>query len=112
MAGTITGKDKFVSGSNVAVTGAKTEKDNEINRIYYRILVENPSLSPAANVAVMDELPHTDDWRNDSSTRGSKGCGAGEHGHQRDQIRGGRKLHGTQNRRRLHSLLHAEEDHV
>lgn len=72
VAGTITGKDKFVSGSNVAVTGAKTEKDNEINRIYYRILVENPSLSPAANVAVMDELPHTDDWRNDSSTRDSK----------------------------------------
>lgn len=72
VAGTITGKNKFVSGSNVAVTGAKTEKDNEINRIYYRILVENPSLSPAANVAVMDELPHTDDWRNDSSTRDSK----------------------------------------
>lgn len=72
VAGTITGKDKFVSGSNVAVTGAKTEKDNEINRIYYRILVENPSLSPATNVAVMDELPHTDDWRNDSSTRDSK----------------------------------------
>ena len=72
VAGTITGKDKFVSGSNVAVTGAKTEKDDEINRIYYRILVENPSLSPAANVAVMDELPHTDDWRNDSSTRDSK----------------------------------------
>lgn len=72
VAGTITGKDKFVSGSNVAVTGAKTEKDNEINRIYYRILVENPSLSPAASVAVMDELPHTDDWRNDSSTRDSK----------------------------------------
>ncbi len=72
VAGTITGMDKFVSGSNVAVTGAKTEKDNEINRIYYRILVENPSLSPAANVAVMDELPHTDDWRNDSSTRDSK----------------------------------------
>ncbi|MEI3413880.1 MAG: DUF5979 domain-containing protein [Christensenellales bacterium] len=72
VAGTITGKDKFVSGSNVAVTGAKTEKDNEINRIYYRILVENPTLSPAANVAVMDELPHTDDWRNDSSTRDSK----------------------------------------
>lgn len=72
VAGTITGKDKYVSGSNVAVTGAKTEKDNEINRIYYRILVENPSLSPAANVAVMDELPHTDDWRNDSSTRDSK----------------------------------------
>ena len=72
VAGTITGKDKFVSGSNVAVTGAKTEKDNEINRIYYRILVENPSLSPAANVAMMDELPHTDDWRNDSSTRDSK----------------------------------------
>ena len=72
VAGTITGKDKFVSGSNVAVTGAKTEKDNEINRIYYRILVENPSLSPAANVAVMDELPHRDDWRNDSSTRDSK----------------------------------------
>ena len=43
----------------MAVTGAKTEKDNEINRIYYRILVENPSLSPATNVAVMDELPHT-----------------------------------------------------
>lgn len=72
VAGTITGMNKFVSGSNVAVTGAKTEKDNEINRIYYRILVENPSLSPAANVAVMDELPHTDDWRNDSSTRDSK----------------------------------------
>lgn len=72
VAGTITGKNKFVSGSNVAVTGAKTEKDNEINRIYYRILVENPSLSPAASVAVMDELPHTDDWRNDSSTRDSK----------------------------------------
>ena len=72
VAGTITGKNKFVSGSSVAVTGAKTEKDNEINRIYYRILVENPSLSPAANVAVMDELPHTDDWRNDSSTRDSK----------------------------------------
>lgn len=72
VAGTITGKNKFVSGSNVAVTGAKTEKDNEINRIYYRILVENPSLSPATNVAVMDELPHTDDWRNDSSTRDSK----------------------------------------
>ena len=72
VAGTITGKDKFVSGSNVAVTGAKTEKDNEINRIYYRILVENPSLSPATNVAVMDELPHMDDWRNDSSTRDSK----------------------------------------
>ena len=72
VAGTITGKNKFVSGSNVAVTGAKTEKDDEINRIYYRILVENPSLSPAANVAVMDELPHTDDWRNDSSTRDSK----------------------------------------
>ena len=72
VAGTITGMDKFVSGSNVAVTGAKTEKDNEINRIYYRILVENPSLSPAASVAVMDELPHTDDWRNDSSTRDSK----------------------------------------
>ena len=72
VAGTITGKDKFVSGSNVAVTGAKTEKDNEINRIYYRILVENPSFSPATNVAVMDELPHTDDWRNDSSTRDSK----------------------------------------
>ena len=72
VAGTITGKDKFVSGSNVAVTGAKTEKDNEINRIYYRILVENPSLSPATKVAVMDELPHTDDWRNDSSTRDSK----------------------------------------
>lgn len=72
VAGTITGNNKFVSGSNVAVTGAKTEKDNEINRIYYRILVENPSLSPAANVAVMDELPHTDDWRNDSSTRDSK----------------------------------------
>lgn len=72
VAGTITGMDKFVSGSNVAVTGAKTEKDNEINRIYYRILVENPSLSRAANVAVMDELPHTDDWRNDSSTRDSK----------------------------------------
>lgn len=72
VAGTITGKNKFVSGSNVAVTGAKTEKDNEINRIYYRILVENPSLSPTANVAVMDELPHTDDWRNDSSTRDSK----------------------------------------
>lgn len=72
VAGTITGKNKFVSGSNVAVTGAKTEKDNEINRIYYRILVENPSLSSAANVAVMDELPHTDDWRNDSSTRDSK----------------------------------------
>lgn len=72
VAGTITGKNKFVSGSNVAVTGAKTEKDNEINRIYYRILVENPLLSPAANVAVMDELPHTDDWRNDSSTRDSK----------------------------------------
>ena len=72
VAGTITGKDKFVSGLNVAVTGAKTEKDNEINRIYYRILVENPSLSPATNVAVMDELPHTDDWRNDSSTRDSK----------------------------------------
>ena len=72
VAGTITGMDKFVSGSNVAVTGAKTEKDNEINRIYYRILVENPSLSPATNVAVMDELPHTDDWRNDSSTRDSK----------------------------------------
>ena len=72
VAGTITGKNKFVSGSNVAVTGAKTEKDNEINRIYYRILVENPSLWPAANVAVMDELPHTDDWRNDSSTRDSK----------------------------------------
>lgn len=72
VAGTITGKDKFVSGSNVAVTGAKTEKDNEINQIYYRILVENPSLSPATNVAVMDELPHTDDWRNDSSTRDSK----------------------------------------
>ena len=72
VAGTITGKDKFVSGSNVAVTGAKTEKDNEINRIYYRILVENPSLSPATNIAVMDELPHTDDWRNDSSTRDSK----------------------------------------
>ena len=72
VAGTITGKDKFASGSNVAVTGAKTEKDNEINRIYYRILVENPSLSPATNVAVMDELPHTDDWRNDSSTRDSK----------------------------------------
>lgn len=72
VAGTITGKNKFVSGSNVAVTGAKTEKDNEINQIYYRILVENPSLSPAANVAVMDELPHTDDWRNDSSTRDSK----------------------------------------
>ena len=72
VAGTITGKNKFVSGSNVAVTGARTEKDNEINRIYYRILVENPSLSPAANVAVMDELPHTDDWRNDSSTRDSK----------------------------------------
>ena len=72
VAGTITGKDKFVSGSNVAVTGAKTEKDDEINRIYYRILVENPSLSRAANVAVMDELPHTDDWRNDSSTRDSK----------------------------------------
>ena len=72
VAGTITGKNKFVSGSNVAVTGAKTEKDNEINRIYYRILVENPSLSPAANVAVMDELPHTDDWRNNSSTRDSK----------------------------------------
>ena len=72
VAGTITGKDKFVSGSNVAVTGAKTEKDDEINRIYYRILVENPSLSPATNVAVMDELPHTDDWRNDSSTRDSK----------------------------------------
>lgn len=72
VAGTITGENKFVSGSNVAVTGAKTEKDNEINRIYYRILVENPSLSPAANVAVMDELPHTDDWRNDSSTRDSK----------------------------------------
>ena len=72
VAGTITGKNKFVSGSNAAVTGAKTEKDNEINRIYYRILVENPSLSPAANVAVMDELPHTDDWRNDSSTRDSK----------------------------------------
>lgn len=72
VAGTITGKNKFVSGSNVAVTGAKTEKDNEINRIYYRILVENPSLSPAANVAVMDELPHMDDWRNDSSTRDSK----------------------------------------
>ena len=72
VAGTITGMDKFVSGSNVAVTGAKTEKDDEINRIYYRILVENPSLSPAANVAVMDELPHTDDWRNDSSTRDSK----------------------------------------
>ncbi|MFR8976676.1 MAG: hypothetical protein ACLVJB_02130 [Christensenellales bacterium] len=48
------------------------DRDNEINRIYYRILVENPSLSPAANVAVMDELPHTDDWRNDSSTRDSK----------------------------------------
>lgn len=72
VAGTITGMNKFVSGSNVAVTGAKTEKDNEINRIYYRILVENPSLSPAASVAVMDELPHTDDWRNDSSTRDSK----------------------------------------
>ena len=72
VAGTITGKNKFVSGSNVAVTGAKTEKDNEINRIYYRILVENPSLSPATNIAVMDELPHTDDWRNDSSTRDSK----------------------------------------
>ena len=72
VAGTITGMDKFVSGSSVAVTGAKTEKDSEINRIYYRILVENPSLSPAANVAVMDELPHTDDWRNDSSTRDSK----------------------------------------
>lgn len=72
VAGTITGKNKFVSGSNVAVTGAKTEKDNEINRIYYRILVENPSLSSAASVAVMDELPHTDDWRNDSSTRDSK----------------------------------------
>ena len=72
VAGTITGKNKFVSGSNVAVTGAKTEKDNEINWIYYRILVENPSLSPAASVAVMDELPHTDDWRNDSSTRDSK----------------------------------------
>ena len=72
VAGTITGKNKFVSGSNVSVTGAKTEKDNEINRIYYRILVENPSLSPAASVAVMDELPHTDDWRNDSSTRDSK----------------------------------------
>ena len=72
VAGTITGKNKFVSGSNVAVTGAKTEKDNEINRIYYRILVENPSFSPAASVAVMDELPHTDDWRNDSSTRDSK----------------------------------------
>ena len=72
VAGTITGMNKFVSGSNVAVTGAKTEKDNEINRIYYRILVENPSLSPATNVAVMDELPHTDDWRNDSSTRDSK----------------------------------------
>lgn len=72
VAGTITGKNKFVSGSNVAVTGAKTEKDNEINRIYYRILVENPSLSPAASVAVTDELPHTDDWRNDSSTRDSK----------------------------------------
>ncbi len=72
VAGTITGNNKFVSGSNVAVTGAKTEKDNEINRIYYRILVENPSLSPAASVAVMDELPHTDDWRNDSSTRDSK----------------------------------------
>lgn len=72
VAGTITGKNKFVSGSNVAVTGAKTEKDNEINRIYYRILVENPSLSSATNVAVMDELPHTDDWRNDSSTRDSK----------------------------------------
>lgn len=72
VAGTITGKNKFVSGSNVAVTGAKTEKDNEINRIYYRILVENPSLSPAASVAVMDELPHMDDWRNDSSTRDSK----------------------------------------
>ena len=72
VAGTITGMDKFVSGSNVAVTGAKTEKDDEINRIYYRILVENPSLSRAANVAVMDELPHTDDWRNDSSTRDSK----------------------------------------
>ncbi len=72
VAGTITGMNKFVSGSNVAVTGAKTEKDNEINRIYYRILVENPSLSRAANVAVMDELPHTDDWRNDSSTRDSK----------------------------------------
>ena len=72
VAGTITGMNKFVSGSNVAVTGAKTEKDDEINRIYYRILVENPSLSPAANVAVMDELPHTDDWRNDSSTRDSK----------------------------------------
>ena len=72
VAGTITGKNRFVSGSNVAVTGAKTEKDNEINRIYYRILVENPSLSPATNVAVMDELPHTDDWRNDSSTRDSK----------------------------------------
>ena len=72
VAGTITGMDKFVSGSNVAVTGAKTEKDNEINRIYYRILMENPSLSRAANVAVMDELPHTDDWRNDSSTRDSK----------------------------------------
>ena len=41
VAGTITGKNKFVSGSNVAVTGARTEKDNEINRIYYRILVEN-----------------------------------------------------------------------
>ena len=72
VAGTITGMNKFVSGSNVAVTGAKTEKDDEINRIYYRILVENPTLSPADNVAVMDELPHTDDWRNNNSTRDSK----------------------------------------
>ncbi len=76
----------------------RPKKDNEINRIYYRILGGEPVASPAANVAVMDELPHTDDWRNDSSTRDSKwDVALGEHGHQRDQIRGGRKLHGTQN---------------
>ena len=64
--GFVSGLDNYVSGSNVAVTGADVGDGSGSNAIRYRILVENPDEHTAKNIVVADELPHIGDYLNEN----------------------------------------------
>ena len=65
VSGYVSGLDNYVTGSNVAITGAAVAGDTEVNTIRYRILVENASRTPATKIVVADELPHAGDYLNE-----------------------------------------------